>query len=88
MLIKKCGTWRHFKARNFSNHAATFCSEQTAREIDCAVRDIVDQAYVSAERVLLEKRNLLQQGAKLLLEKETLSADEIPGSPVAIDTKG
>jgi cell division protease FtsH len=63
-------------------------SEQTAREIDCAVRNIVDQAYDIAEKVLSEKRGLLQQGAQLLLEKETLSADEIPGAPVALRSNG
>ena len=63
-------------------------SEQTAREIDCAVRDIVDKAYDTAEQVLTKKRDLLQQGAQLLLEKETLSADEIPRSPVAVHANG
>lgn len=63
-------------------------SEETAREIDCAVRNILDHAYDVAENVLSEKRSLLQDGANLLLEKETLSADEIPGSPVASDNKG
>ncbi len=53
-------------------------SEQTAREIDCAIRRIVDDAYVVAEQVLSEKNGLLLQGARLLLEKETLSGDEIP----------
>ena len=56
-------------------------SEQTAREIDVAVRQIVDQAYEVAEKVLLDKRDLLRQGAQLLLEKETLSGEEIPGHP-------
>ncbi|MBT5049370.1 MAG: ATP-dependent zinc metalloprotease FtsH [Rhodospirillaceae bacterium] len=59
-------------------------SEQTAREIDCAVRDIVDQAYEAAEKLLLEKRRILEEGAHLLLEKETLSGDEIPRSPSTI----
>lgn len=59
-------------------------SEQTAREIDCAVRDIVDQAYATAEKLLLEKRRILEEGAQLLLEKETLSGDEIPRSPSTI----
>ena len=54
-------------------------SEQTAREIDCAVRDILDHAYGIAEQVLTEKTAQLRQGAALLLEKETLTAAEIPG---------
>jgi cell division protease FtsH len=63
-------------------------SEQTAREIDCAVRSIVDEGYGVAEQILTEKRNFLEQGAELLLEKETLSAEEIPGSSVSALTQG
>lgn len=55
-------------------------SEQTAREIDCAIREIVDQAYETAEKLLSARRTTLQKGAQLLLEKETLSAEEIPRS--------
>jgi len=53
-------------------------SEQTAREIDCAVRDTVDKAYDKAKSVLTAERAQLERGAALLLEKETLSGDEIP----------
>jgi len=53
-------------------------SEQTAREIDCAVREMVDKAYAKAKSVLTAERAQLERGAKLLLEKETLSGDEIP----------
>jgi cell division protease FtsH len=58
-------------------------SEETAREIDCAIRSIVDEAYGVAERILTEEHDLLHQGAKLLLEKETLTGNEIPGFPAA-----
>ncbi len=53
-------------------------SEETAREIDCAVRDLVDKGYETAKSVLLSERATLERGAGLLLEKETLSGDEIP----------
>lgn len=53
-------------------------SEETAREIDRAIRDIVDQAYDIAANVLSEKRSTLEEGARRLLEKETLTSDEIP----------
>ena len=56
-------------------------SEQTAREIDCAIRTIVEEAYATAEKLLSGKKSILEKGAQLLLEKETLSADEIPYSP-------
>ncbi|MEE8333266.1 MAG: ATP-dependent zinc metalloprotease FtsH [Alphaproteobacteria bacterium] len=53
-------------------------SEETAREIDCAVRDLVDKAYETAKSVLTSERATLEQGAAMLLEKETLSGEEIP----------
>ena len=53
-------------------------SEETAREIDCAVRSLVDQALGTATRVLRTHRRQLEDGATRLLEKETLMADELP----------
>jgi cell division protease FtsH len=53
-------------------------SEQTAREIDLAVKDLVDQAYLRAKSILEERRKELEDLAKLLLEKETLTAAELP----------
>jgi cell division protease FtsH len=67
-------------------------SEQTAREIETAVRDLVQNAFEKAEAILRQNREPLERGAHLLLEKETLTAAEIPhvtpqpdaGSPVAV----
>jgi cell division protease FtsH len=53
-------------------------SEETAREIDVAVRKLIDEAYGRAKKLLSEKRLLLDEGAKLLLEKETLTPDDFP----------
>jgi ATP-dependent Zn protease len=44
----------------------------------------VDDAYAIAEKVLSENHAVLRQGAQLLLEKETLSGDEIPRSTTAV----
>jgi cell division protease FtsH len=52
-------------------------AEQTAREIDCAVRDMVARAADRALGELTSRRDLLERGAKLLLEKETLSAADL-----------
>jgi cell division protease FtsH len=52
-------------------------SEQTAREVDCAVRGIVESAFGRAVRVLEGNRALLERGARLLLEKETLTESEL-----------
>ena len=53
-------------------------SEETAREIDCAVRELVHGAFERASAVLSARRGALEDGAKRLLEKETLIADELP----------
>ena len=53
-------------------------SEETAREIDCAVRTLVHGAFERATEILTAHRTALESGAKLLLEKETLTADELP----------
>src|SRR5690606_14695961 len=46
-------------------------SEETAREIDLAVRTLIDEAYERAKAILTEARSVLDEGARLLLEKET-----------------
>jgi cell division protease FtsH len=52
-------------------------SEQTAREIDCAVRDLVGAAFARAEGLLRERRALLDRGARALLAQETLTQAEL-----------
>jgi len=52
-------------------------SEETAREIDCAVREIVKQAFEKAIHLLTQRRDTLERGAKLLLAKETLVEDDL-----------
>jgi cell division protease FtsH len=53
-------------------------SEQTAREVDCAVRDLVTQAFEHAVAILEAHRGALSKTAEQLLEKETLGGDELP----------
>ena len=53
-------------------------SEETEREIDVAVKEIVDHAFDRATQVLRGRQRDLDEGARLLLEKETLTADEFP----------
>jgi cell division protease FtsH len=52
-------------------------SEQTAREIDVAVREIVKAAHDKAHAILTRDRALLERGAALLLQKETLTEAEL-----------
>ncbi|MFW2405931.1 MAG: cell division protein FtsH, partial [Gammaproteobacteria bacterium] len=58
-------------------------SEETAREIDTAVRQLIDDAYSQASAVLEERSGDLTAGAELLLERETITPDDFAGiSPV------
>ncbi len=52
-------------------------SEEVAREIDRSVRKFVDNAFEMAKRVLSERRDVLDRGAALLLQKETLNEDDL-----------
>lgn len=56
-------------------------SDDTAREIDLAVKDLVDQAYTRAQHLLEERRKELERLAVILLEKETLTSAELPAPP-------
>ncbi len=53
-------------------------SEATAREVDQAIRELIDAAYRGAQKILVERRPLLDEGAQLLLEKETLTPEDFP----------
>ncbi|MCP5152822.1 MAG: ATP-dependent metallopeptidase FtsH/Yme1/Tma family protein [Ectothiorhodospiraceae bacterium] len=52
-------------------------SEQTAREIDCAVRDLIERAFDHATAILTERRAALDAGAQALLARETLTGEEL-----------
>jgi cell division protease FtsH len=52
-------------------------SEETAREIDVAVRDIVSAAHDKALVILRREKSILERGALLLLEKETLADSDL-----------
>jgi cell division protease FtsH len=54
-------------------------SEETAREIDCAVRRIVKGALDKAIGVLTENRQILEEGAQKLLAQETLVESDLAG---------
>jgi cell division protease FtsH len=62
-------------------------SEETAREIDGAVRAVVDHAFRRTVELLKTQRDTLERGARLLLEHETLEAADLAalrrGEPVA-----
>ncbi|MBI4755990.1 MAG: ATP-dependent zinc metalloprotease FtsH [Betaproteobacteria bacterium] len=54
-------------------------SEETAREIDCAVRRIVSDTFARTRDILQHHRDVLEDGAQALLQKETLVEAELDG---------
>ncbi|NAZ38384.1 cell division protein FtsH, partial [Rubellimicrobium sp. CFH 75288] len=53
-------------------------SEATAREVDLAVRELIDAAYARAKELLAARRADLEAGTKLLLERETITPEDFP----------
>ena len=52
-------------------------SEETARKIDSAIKEIIDQQYDRAKQILLENINALHASANALLEYETIEGKHI-----------
>jgi cell division protease FtsH len=52
-------------------------SEETAREIDNEIRRIIEDAYEQVKETLNEKKQLLDQIAIVLLEKEVIEGEEL-----------
>ncbi len=52
-------------------------SEETAKMIDFEVKKIVQNAYETANNLLKEKEEIMHKLAKALLERETLTGDEL-----------
>ncbi|GHF52359.1 ATP-dependent zinc metalloprotease FtsH [Seohaeicola zhoushanensis] len=53
-------------------------SEETAREVDLAVRDLIEEAFASAKALLSAHRDDLTAGTNLLMQRETLTPDDFP----------
>ncbi len=52
-------------------------SEHTAREIDAAIRKIVDEQYSRAREIIIKHRDALDKLAELLLKHETLEGKHV-----------
>ena len=52
-------------------------SESTAEEIDAEVKRIIDEAYTTANNLIVENRDKLELIAKSLLEYETLDGTQV-----------
>ncbi len=55
-------------------------SDNTAQRIDTEVRTIIEQEYERARQVLTDHRDALDRVAEALLDRETLSSEEIQAS--------
>ncbi len=79
-----------FLGRDYNSTQKNF-STQVAFEIDKEVRKIIDNAHEEARKLLTEKKQDVVLIAKTLLEKETITAEEIQGilnnKPVSEDVK-
>ncbi len=62
-------------------------SEETAAAIDDEVRNLVEQAYRRAKAVLTGNRHVLDRLAAMLIEKETVDADELQELLATSDVK-
>jgi cell division protease FtsH len=52
-------------------------SEETAREIDCEIRRIIDEQYQRVTNILSAQEKTLRETAQLLLHKETITGDDL-----------
>ena len=62
-------------------------SEDTASTIDQEVYDLVDVAYKRATQVLVDNRSVLDELADLLVEKETVDAEELQELLISRDVR-
>jgi cell division protease FtsH len=62
-------------------------SEETAAAVDEEVRKLVDVAYLRAKDVLVSNRHILDLIAQMLVDKETVDADELQEILVSNDVK-
>ncbi|MCD6014198.1 MAG: ATP-dependent metallopeptidase FtsH/Yme1/Tma family protein [Solirubrobacterales bacterium] len=63
-----------FLGREFS--AEPDYSDEIAREIDDEIRRIVEEAHQTAKDILVERREQLERISKILLERETIDAEQ------------
>lgn len=65
-----------FLGRDYASTSKNF-STQIAYEIDKAVREIIDNCHEEAKKIILEHKDDVTLIAETLLEKETITAEEI-----------
>jgi cell division protease FtsH len=58
-------------------HAGGDYSEETAREIDCEVRRLIEEQYGRVRALLASQEEILRKAAQTLLVKEVISGEEL-----------
>ncbi len=76
-MSKKIGPISYYDSTGTRDTFTKPFSEQTAHEIDQEVRRIMAEAYERAKRIIEEKNGQINAMADLLLEKETIYAEDI-----------
>ena len=76
-MSKKIGPISYYDSAGTRDTFTKPFSEQTAHEIDQEVRRIMAEAYERAKRIIEEKNGQINAMADLLLEKETIYAEDI-----------
>ncbi|HEY8270225.1 MAG TPA: ATP-dependent zinc metalloprotease FtsH [Pseudobdellovibrionaceae bacterium] len=61
----------------FPDYEPRHYSEETANLIDREIKNVIEEALLKAKIILQQNRHVLEAGAQLLLEKETLSENEL-----------
>lgn len=67
-----------YLGQDFTQTSKRDYSEDTAREVDLEIRALISESYDHAKSILAERRDDLQAGAVLLLEKETITPEDFP----------
>ena len=76
-MSKKIGPISYYDSAGTRDTFTKPFSEQTAHEIDQEVRRIMAEAYERAKRIIEKKNGQINAMADLLLEKETIYAEDI-----------
>ena len=64
-----------FIGRDMATHSQY--SDETAKQIDDEVRDIIGGQYDRARKLLTQNRSILDNMARVLIERETIYTDEV-----------
>lgn len=76
-MSEKLGLRTFYDSDGYYMEASDQISQKTSEVIDAEVKNLVDQAYDEVKKLILENRPKLEEIAGKLLERETLTGDEV-----------